>query len=537
MQAASAAAPLTKATKVAELKSQLAQLGLDTSGKKQELYERLRAANGGGKRKAGSAPAAKAKRAKQSDGGGAAAAAAAQAPRAPAWLARVAEGQQPAATIRYTDGHPVPHPGEFFASKAAGQQAVARHPSMDLALHAGSVTLQFTVPPSNNPHVLLQSLSPAVVCAPRACGRTQMGETCWETWRKVGELSGEPPCAAGELAILARISAAVESGGLVPTQPWADFWLQAACSLVVVPGSPWKSPLIRVMCAAPNAAAVATMNQERTLTLTLHVYILRMLFYLIAYEPLSTVLKHISPPVPVVQPCYAPPTIAPCFTRAQVEGRDRFTLEGLLRSREHVGYQDLSGSLRSTLDAQLSKTLKEYQSQTVSWMLDQESMPGGLNSLFWETRQWGGGGGHEYFYAPELGELRLERPPVVRGGLLCDEMGLGKTLEIIALIVASSTDPLQPPPVDRDDITVSSRGSLIIVPEPLLAQWKEEIAGSTQPADLLSVIKCIGPHVQKNKQGNDGDGDGDSEGIDEQQRDEVSTTTQSPPQLDYQGHL
>ena len=49
MQAASAAAPLTKATKVAELKSQLAQLGLDTSGKKQELYERLRAANGGGK--------------------------------------------------------------------------------------------------------------------------------------------------------------------------------------------------------------------------------------------------------------------------------------------------------------------------------------------------------------------------------------------------------------------------------------------------------------------------------------------------------
>lgn len=40
-------APLTKATKVAELKSRLAELGLDTSGKKQELYERLQAATAG----------------------------------------------------------------------------------------------------------------------------------------------------------------------------------------------------------------------------------------------------------------------------------------------------------------------------------------------------------------------------------------------------------------------------------------------------------------------------------------------------------
>ena len=65
-------------------------------------------------------------------------------PAAPAWLSA---RQQPPAAIRYSDGQPVPHPGAFFATKAAGQQAVARYPSMDLALHAGSVTLRFAVSP------------------------------------------------------------------------------------------------------------------------------------------------------------------------------------------------------------------------------------------------------------------------------------------------------------------------------------------------------------------------------------------------------
>ena len=48
-------------------------------------------------------------------------------------------------------------------------------------------------------------------------------------------------------------------------------------------------------------------------------------------------------------------------------------------------------------------------------MLDQESLPRGLNSLFWEERRWADDD-TPWWYFPAAGELRLERPPHVTGG-------------------------------------------------------------------------------------------------------------------------
>ena len=72
-------------------------------------------------------------------------------------------------------------------------------------------------------------------------------------------------------------------------------------------------------------------------------------------------------------------------------------------------------------------------------MIHQELLERGLNGLFWQERAWrkspgssssssssgGGGGGQQqqqrYYFSSHLGELRLDAPPLVRGGLLCEE--------------------------------------------------------------------------------------------------------------------
>jgi len=97
--------------------------------------------------------------------------------------------------------------------------------------------------------------------------------------------------------------------------------------------------------------------------------------------------------------------------------------------QEHTGYR------KAQQPVGLKLHMKDYQLQTLAWMLDHESLPHGLNELFWE--RWTFLDGSDFYYAPELGELRLEKPLGRRGGILSEEMGLGKTIEILALILSS----------------------------------------------------------------------------------------------------
>jgi hypothetical protein len=109
-----------------------------------------------------------------------------------------------------------------------------------------------------------------------------------------------------------------------------------------------------------------------------------------------------------------------------------FTLPGLLDQHNHQGY-------RSAKQPQnINLKMKEYQLQTLAWIQDHESedaLPNmGLNSLFWQEIEFKDGG--NFYYFPGAGELRLEKPPTVRGGIVAEQMGLGKTLEIVATVAA-----------------------------------------------------------------------------------------------------
>jgi hypothetical protein len=126
-----------------------------------------------------------------------------------------------------------------------------------------------------------------------------------------------------------------------------------------------------------------------------------------------------------------------------------FTTAGLMRAMESAGYAEMANPPGLLL------SLYSYQRQTLQWMYDRETQPGGLNALFWEERPSHMGhardplegsmapADHTFYYNAMAGELRDERPPIVTGGFLCEEMGLGKSEQPAPL------HPLPPPPPHR----------------------------------------------------------------------------------------
>ena len=150
---------------------------------------------------------------------------------------------QPPAAIVFSSGARTVHPGPWFSSREAGQAAVSRLPSADLGLLGGTAELQFELGADET----CSHLCPAVRVRPRSVPAS--GGV--EHWAKSGEFSGELPCEAGHLVVLSRLIGAVQDGALLPAQSWAEDWLHAVHSLVMLRDSPWKAPLVRVICPAP----------------------------------------------------------------------------------------------------------------------------------------------------------------------------------------------------------------------------------------------------------------------------------------------
>ncbi|KOO29940.1 snf2 super family [Chrysochromulina tobinii] len=205
---------------------------------------------------------------------------------------------------------------------------------------------------------------------------------------------------------------------------------------------------------------------------------LRLLLYLIAHPSIRIILERLLPPHGAAPtPVDALPTYPASFLSHGGAAAPPFSLEGLLKATEHCGYR------AHVQQEGLALTLKPYQQQAVAWMVDMEALPRGINGLFWEVRPFADGGA--FYYSPQLGEMRLGAPPVMHGGLLCDEMGLGKTLEVVALVLATLAQPLEP----TAEGCLPSRATLIVVPPTLVSQWLAEITKSVGAGSPLRVAK------------------------------------------------
>lgn len=203
----------------------------------------------------------------------------------------------------------------------------------------------------------------------------------------------------------------------------------------------WPGPFIVTVANRQHVMDVLETKRNPP-SLTVQVYAGRMLFELIACNDIKYLFNALMPSLP-----YKPlPELKPhpkIFTRSSpCSESNGVSFDSILRNAESLGYSTLTDTQRRKVNAAVDVELYSYQEQTVRWMLDMENGPNALNDFFWEERFFTGPDNKpdgSFYYFPLTGELRLQTPPRVRGGMITEEMGLGKTVEALALIAAQRT--------------------------------------------------------------------------------------------------
>jgi len=99
----------------------------------------------------------------------------------------------------------------------------------------------------------------------------------------------------------------------------------------------------------------------------------------------------------------------------------------------HHGYK------AATQPEGLHVSMHGYQKQNLQWMLDQENGPGGVAKSLYAPLYLADG--KKLYYSASCGRMLQDRPPPIKGGMLCDEMGMGKTISTLALVLANRSPP------------------------------------------------------------------------------------------------
>lgn len=173
-------------------------------------------------------------------------------------------------------------------------------------------------------------------------------------------------------------------------------------------------------------------------------------------------------------------------TRTSTDTVSAFSVAGLMKMWENTG-NDVAEwpQIQPKLSKYVKLDLLLHQKHAICWMLQMESLGGfGINSILWEERAWIDGIG-KYYYSPALGQIRLQKPPTMRGGILADEMGLGKTIMVLGLIATTLEEMKNEKDTDRLHTT------LIVVPPALCTQWQNEIQKATNGTIITQFYDAL----------------------------------------------
>ena len=96
-----------------------------------------------------------------------------------------------------------------------------------------------------------------------------------------------------------------------------------------------------------------------------------------------------------------------------------FSTAGFMKLLENTG-TDTSNwpEIATKLQSSLTLELMLHQQHAVCWMVQMEELEGfGINSILWEEREYLDGG--KFYYSPALGQIQLNRPANMKGGIAC----------------------------------------------------------------------------------------------------------------------
>jgi hypothetical protein len=116
--------------------------------------------------------------------------------------------------------------------------------------------------------------------------------------------------------------------------------------------------------------------------------------------------------------------------------RNTKTLAGLMNHLENRGH------LEASYVEGLTVELLPFQSQSLQWALERETVPGGIQTFWWAKLPEVEGMKETLYYNPIVGRISTEKPHLVRGGIIAEAMGLGKTVISLALILQNPAPPV-----------------------------------------------------------------------------------------------
>lgn len=152
---------------------------------------------------------------------------------------------------------------------------------------------------------------------------------------------------------------------------------------------------------------------------------------------------------------------------------------GLMEHLENIGHE-----AELTCEG-LTVELLDFQKQTLRWALERETIPGGVQALFWpQVPVQVDGNKRNVYFCPISGQFRTDKPKLVRGGIIAEEMGLGKTVISLGLILKN---PAPARPVSGSHI--SSLRNMEQPREHDGPTWDQELYAQTSIANVTASVK------------------------------------------------